>query len=75
MADGAIMIKSVNVQKVTWANIVKRHFAIHNVWTADFVLRQLFAHAPKDIKADIVKEVNIKQTNIFLLFFLEFNFK
>lgn len=29
-AAGAIKIKSVNALKVTWDNIVKRHFVIHN---------------------------------------------
>lgn len=55
--DGVTKKRFVNVQSATWDNIVRLHFAIHNVWMVVFAQHQQFAAAQEAIKEGIVKEV------------------
>lgn len=70
-ADGVITIKSANVQKVIWDNIVKQHYVIRNVWMEEFVQRRQYVHAQKVIRVDIAKEVIYWHSKITL--FLTFH--
>lgn len=74
-AGGVIMTKFANVPWVIWDNIVKPHSVIHSVWMGAFAQRQRYAHAQKDIKEGIVKEVNTDKWNshISSISFFSFN--
>lgn len=51
----------VNVKPVTWANTVKQHFVILNVWTVEIVRLQQFVPARMVIKDDIAKVVFVQR--------------